>query len=85
MKKIYLIALLLAVFSQMNAGFKVGVARKAITPETPIWLSGYAARTKPSTEVLHDLWAKALVIEDEKNNRIIIVTMDIIGLSRAFG
>ena len=81
MKKIYLIALLLAVFSQMNAGFKVGVARKAITPETPIWLSGYAARTKPSTEVLHDLWAKALVIEDEKNNRIIIVTMDIIGLS----
>ena len=80
-KKIYLITLLLIVFSQVNAQFNAGVARKVITPETPVWLSGYAARTKPSTEILHDLWAKALVIDDNKGNRIIIVTMDIIGLS----
>ncbi len=81
MKKVYLTSIFLAVFFQIYGGFSAGLGRKAITPETPVWLSGYAARTKPSTEVLHDLWAKALLIEDEKDNRIIIVTLDIIGLS----
>ena len=81
MKKTYLIVFLLAFFSQINAQFSAGVARRIITPETPVWLSGYASRTRPSTEVLHDLWAKALVIEDNNRNRMIIVTLDIIGLS----
>ena len=81
MKKIYLTALLIAACIQIYAGFNAGVARKVITPETPVWLSGYASRTKPSTEVLHDLWAKALVIEENKKIRLILVTMDIIGLS----
>jgi neutral ceramidase len=80
-KKIYLFSILLAVFSQINAQFNAGVGRKVITPDSAIWLSGYAARTRPSEGILHDLWAKALVIEDNKGKRIIIVTMDIIGLS----
>lgn len=81
MKKIYVIALLLAVFTQINAGITAGVARKVITPETPIWLSGYASRTKPATEILHDLWAKALVIGEDDKIKVIIVTTDIIGYS----
>ena len=81
MKKIYVIALLLAVFTQINAGITAGVARKVITPETPIWLSGYASRTKPATEILHDLWAKALVIGENDKIQVIIVTTDIIGYS----
>ena len=81
MKRIFFITVLLALVCQVNAQFNAGVARKVITPETPVWLSGYASRNKPSTAVLHDLWAKALVIEDNKKNRMIIVTMDIIGLS----
>jgi hypothetical protein len=81
MKKIYLIILLLALFSQVNAGFRAGVARKVITPDTAVYLSGYAARTKPSEGILHDIWAKALVIGEDDNISIIIVTIDIIGLS----
>ena len=81
MKKIYLIALLLAVSTQINAGISAGVARKVITPETPIWLSGYASRTKPATDILHDLWAKALVIGENDKIQVIIVTTDIIGYS----
>jgi hypothetical protein len=81
MKKLCLILLLITVTGQVNAGFNAGVARKVITPETPVWLSGYAARTKPSTGILHDIWAKSLVIDDKEGNRIILVTMDIIGLS----
>lgn len=81
MKKIFFAVILLSAFTRVNAQFNVGVARRNITPATPIWLSGYASRTKPSTEVLQDLWAKALVIEDDKKTRVIIVTIDIIGLS----
>ena len=65
------------------AGFRAGAGKIKITPETPIWLSGYAARTHPSEGVLHDLWAKALALEDGKGRRAVIVTMDLIGLPRS--
>ena len=63
--------------------FKAGAARVSLTPEGPIWLSGYANRTHPSEGVLNDIWAKALAIEDSKGERVVIVTTDLIGLPRA--
>jgi hypothetical protein len=65
----------------MDAQINVGIARKEITPEIPIWLSGYANRNKPGDGVFHDLWAKALVIKDDRSNTVVIVAIDIIGLS----
>ncbi len=62
--------------------WRVGVARVNITPELPIWLSGYAARNKPAADKLDDLWAKALVLEDAGGERAVLVTMDIIGIDR---
>ena len=59
---------------------KAGVARIDITPEGPIWMSGYAARNKPSEGVLMPLWAKALALEDGRGRRAVIVTTDLIGL-----
>lgn len=67
----------------VGAEFKAGVARVPITPEGPIWMSGYASRKKPSEGVIHDLWAKALALEDQRGNRVVIVTTDLIGLPRA--
>ncbi len=64
-------------------GMLAGVARVDITPDGPIWLTGYAARTHPSTGVLQHLWAKALAIDDGKGGRAVIVTTDLIGLPRA--
>jgi len=81
-KSVHIIIFLLILLEPVSGQFNIGVARKSITPETPVWLTGYASRTEPSTEVLHDLWAKALVIEDNKKSKIIIVTTDILGLSR---
>jgi hypothetical protein len=81
MRRTLLLLFLLAFCTITNAQMRAGVARKSITPELPVWLSGYASRDKPSTEVLHDLWAKALVIEENSKNRVIIVTQDILGLS----
>ncbi len=68
--------------SLVAAEFKVGVGRAIITPPLPFWLTGYAARTNPASGKLHDLWAKALAIEDRQGGRVVIVTTDLIGLPR---
>jgi hypothetical protein len=65
------------------ADFRAGVARIDITPDGPIWMSGYSSRAKPSTGVLQKLSAKALAVEDAKKRRVVIVTTDVIGLPRA--
>lgn len=63
--------------------FKAGIGRVKITPEGPIWLSGYAARNRPSEGVLHDLWIKAVALEDWRGRRAVIVGADLIALPRA--
>lgn len=65
------------------ADYKAGIGRIIITPDKPIYMSGYANRDHPSEGVIHDLWAKALAIEDHKGNRVVIVTTDLIGLPRS--
>jgi hypothetical protein len=62
--------------------FQAGVARVRITPPTPFWMSGYAARTHPSEGVLQELWAKALAVRDPHGGRVVLVSTDLIGLSR---
>jgi hypothetical protein len=59
-------------------GWKAGVASTVITPEEPMWLAGYAARTHPSTGTMHDLWAKALVLEDEGGEQAVLITTDLL-------
>jgi len=63
--------------------YKAGLAKVVITPENPTWMAGYAARNKPSTGKIHDLYAKALAITDFAGNRVVIVTTDLLGLPRA--
>ena len=64
-------------------GYEAGVEKIDITPEHPIWLSGYGNRNHPSTGVRTRLWAKALAIRDDQNHGVVIVTTDLIGLPRA--
>lgn len=64
------------------AEFRAGVARTDVTPPTPFWLSGYAARTNPATVVRNRLWAKALALDDGGGGRAVIVTADVIGFPR---
>jgi neutral ceramidase len=59
-----------------------GVAKTVITPKESMWMSGYASRTKPAEGKVHDLWAKALVLEDAQGKRCVLVTMDLIGIDR---
>ena len=65
-----------------DSPWKVGLARVKITPEQPVWMSGYASRNKPFESVHDDLFAKALVLVDARGARAALVTTDLIGLSR---
>ena len=63
--------------------WKAGAATVDITPEGSVWMAGYAARKKPSEGVSQKLFAKALALEDTGGSRLVIVTMDLIGVPRA--
>jgi hypothetical protein len=63
-------------------GWKAGVARTIITPGDPIWLAGYGGRTEPSQGVLHDIWVKALALEDALGHQAVLVTSDLLGLPK---
>ena len=60
--------------------WKAGVAKAPITPERNLWLAGYAGRKKPAEGKVQDLYAKALALEDAAGQRLVIVTMDLIGV-----
>jgi len=66
----------------LAADWRVGIARTEITPSKLLWMAGYAARKRPAEGTVHPLWAKALVIEDRCGGRGVIVTADLIGLTR---
>ena len=65
-------------------GWKAGVARVVITPEESLWMAGYAARDHPSEGVLHDLWSKALAIEDAKGKKAVLITNDLVEIPKYY-
>jgi len=65
-----------------KTAWKAGAASAKITPEKPMWMAGYAARTKPSEGIELDLFAKAFVLTDEAGAKFALVTMDLIGVPR---
>jgi neutral ceramidase len=60
--------------------WRAGVAKVNISPELPIWLSGYGGRNKPAATKHDELWAKALVLDDAAGHRAVLVTMDLVGI-----
>jgi len=66
----------------INTGWKAGVARVVITPEQSMWLAGYGGRDHSSEGTIHDLWAKALVLEDANGEQAVLVTTDLLGFPK---
>ncbi len=63
--------------------WRAGVATRVITPQSAMWMGGYAARTHPSTGTIHDLHAKALALADAGGGRFVFLTVDAIGIPRS--
>lgn len=79
------LAVWLAGFAPLGAAaddWRVGVGRQTITPEQPMWMSGYGGRDRPAEGKQTELWAKAMAIEDADENRLVLVTLDLVGIDR---
>jgi hypothetical protein len=60
--------------------WKVGVASAKITPEQRLQMAGYAGRKEPAEGTEQDLFGKAIAIEDRDGNRVVFITLDLIGV-----
>jgi hypothetical protein len=67
-----------ALSGQAGAALKAGAARTDITPDKPIKMAGYAARTQLS-EGVHDPLLARVVVFDNDGKRLVLVSTDIIG------
>lgn len=63
------------------AGWKAGVAKAVITPEKSVWLAGYGSKRAPDGK-LHELWMKALALEDSTGHRVVLITSDFQGVPK---
>jgi hypothetical protein len=84
MRTLVIVVTLIVVFAgqAQAADWKAGAAKTNITPKEFMWMSGYGARDRPAEGKLTDLWAKALAIEDPEGRRIVLVTLDLLGIDR---
>lgn len=68
--------------SATEEGWQAGIARRVITPQTSVWLAGYGTKRAPQGK-LHDLWMKALALEDTDGYRAVLITSDFQGVPRS--
>lgn len=85
-RSLFVIVLAVASATSINGQevkpWQVGVAKTVITPKQFMWMSGYGGRDKPAQGKVHDLWAKAIVLQDAQGKRCVLVTMDLVGIDR---
>ncbi|MDA0589572.1 MAG: neutral/alkaline non-lysosomal ceramidase N-terminal domain-containing protein [Planctomycetota bacterium] len=79
------VAALAAVVSADRIGeaadsWQAGVARVVITPDEPMWLSGYGGRSHASEGKVTDLFARAAAIRDAEGETAVFVSLDLIGV-----
>lgn len=65
---------------EAGAGWKAGAGTRCITPGETMWMAGYGSRDRPAEGTLSELWAKALVLEDDSGDRTVLITLDLVGI-----
>ena len=63
-----------------DQSWKAGLASVRITPEKPMWMSGYGSRNKPANATINDLYAKVAVLEDPNGTRAVFISTDLISV-----
>jgi hypothetical protein len=64
-------------------GWQAGVASIDITPDTSLWMAGFAARTQASQGTTLPLHAKALALRAGSAGAAVLVTVDLLGVTAA--
>lgn len=62
--------------------WQAGISREVITPETSVWLAGYGSARAP-TGKLHDIYMKALALDDGAGHRVVLITSDFQGVPKS--
>lgn len=70
------------VFADGGTGWKAGVAKAVITPTEPLWMAGYGGRDHPAEGTYHDLYIRALALEDAQGRRGVVLSSDTLGISQ---
>ncbi len=60
--------------------WQAGVARVVITPDEPMWMSGYGSRDHAAEGKLHELYARATVLRDSTGTTAVFIATDLIGV-----
>ena len=63
-------------------GLSAGIAKRCMTPTRPVFQSGYS-RSAKSSGVYQQLFARALVLEDEAHARVAILTAELLDFSES--
>lgn len=63
-------------------GWQAGVAKRMITPQDAVWMSGYASRDRPAEGTRTELWAKATALRDRKGELGVVLSLDVVGFGR---
>ena len=61
-------------------GWQAGFAKVVITPDEPMWLTGYGGRSRPAEGKVHDLYARAVAIKDGGGHQVVFISLDLIGV-----
>lgn len=63
-----------------DSPWQAGVARVVITPEEPMFLSGYGGRDHVAEGKIHDLYARATALRDANGDTAVFVATDLVGV-----
>ena len=63
--------------------WQAGFSRVVITPNQPMFASGYGGRNKPTAGKIHDLYVRAAVLRDPTGHTVLFLSMDLIGIHPA--
>lgn len=61
--------------------WQAGLSKEIVTPQTDVWLAGYGSK-RSATGKLHELWVKALALEDAEGARAVLITSDFQGMPK---
>ena len=84
-RRAFLLSAAAAISAPLHAAaapdWRAGVASVDITPRQSLWMAGFAARTQPAQGTAQRLHAKALALEDAKGQRLVVVSLDLLGVT----
>ena len=69
------------VHTQAGARWNAAVAKVDITPGHSLWMAGFARRKEPSQGIAQPLHAKALALQAGGQRPVVLVTVDLLGLT----